>query len=77
MMDEILLEDVILCSGCHHNDHANGNCRAPNDPVMAAAFGSPTCLCGQRLTGDQSVRVNSVPAGGRIGDYPTIRGDRR
>ncbi|KKL60343.1 hypothetical protein LCGC14_2206260, partial [marine sediment metagenome] len=23
-MDEILLENVILCSGCHHDEHENG-----------------------------------------------------
>ncbi len=78
MMDEILLENVILCSGWHHDDHADGRCRAPNSLALAAAFGSATCMCGQRLTGDRSRQVNAVPTGGRIeDDHPTIRGDRR
>ena len=75
--DEILLTDVILCSGCHHDDHAEGRCAAPTSLALAAVFESTTCMCGRRLTGSKAAGVNSPPTGGIIGDHPTIRGDRR
>lgn len=77
MMDEILLTDVILCSGCHHDEHADGHCAATNSDLLAQVFGSSTCMCGKRLTGGRPPEVNSVPTGTTIGDYPTVRGDRR
>ncbi len=76
-MEEILLENVIFCSGCHPDEHENGACRSPNDPVMKIVFGHSNCMCGQRLTGPGHREVKSVPTGGRIGSFPTIRGDRR
>ena len=77
-MDELLLIDVIHpCSGCHHDEHADGQCAAPNSLALAAVFGSATCMCGQRLTGARAGGVNSCPTGTTIGDHPTIRGDRR
>jgi len=75
---EILLtEEAPRCGGCHHYEHAEGQCAASNSAVMAAVFGFVTCMCGQRLTGNKDRRVNSRPTGGKIGDHPTIRGDRR